>query len=152
MEQPHGDYLISDETDRLQPTVIHGYLARSYWSANIPRDVVERALENSVCVGAYASDGTQVGLVRVITDFATFAYLCDVFVLETHRNRGLSKAMLALAMQHPRLQGLRSWNLRTRDAHGLYAQFGFKPIDNPQGYMVLRFPDVYASPQPTTPA
>ncbi len=80
---------------------------------------------------------------RIISDFATYAYLCDVYVLEEHRGRGLAKAMMTLTMRHPKLQGLRSWNLRTRDAHPLYAQFGFQVVDNPGGYMILRHPDVY---------
>jgi GNAT superfamily N-acetyltransferase len=143
MELPHGNYVVADDPARLDATAIHAYLRRSYWSENIPREVVERALQGSLCIGAYAADGAQVGLVRVISDFATFAYLCDVYVLEEHRGRGLAKAMLDCALRHPRLQGLRSWSLRTRDAHGLYASFGFQPVDNPGSYMALRFRDVY---------
>ncbi len=142
-EQRAGSYLISDDSARLDAGVIHGYLTRSYWSENIPLETVQRALANSLCIGAYAETGAQVGLVRIISDFATYAYLCDVFVLEEHRRHGLSKAMLRHAQAHPKLQGLRSWALRTRDAHGLYAQFGFKPVEQPESYMALRFPDVY---------
>src|SRR4051812_6650463 len=140
LEQRHGPYVISDDPVRLQPAAVHGYLTRSYWSEQIPVETVQRALANSLCVGAYTEAGEQVGLVRVISDYATFAYLCDVYVLETHRRHGLSKAMLALALRHPKLQGLRSWSLRTRDAHALYAQFGFKPVEHPESYMALRFP------------
>ena len=147
MEQKHGEYLVSDEPGLLDAVAIHAYLSRSYWSENIPLVTVRHALEGSLCIGTYGPDGKQVGLMRIITDHATFAYLCDVYVLEEHRRRGLSKAMLALVMRHPRLQGLRSWNLRTRDAHGLYAQFGFKPVDHPESYMILRFPDVYGPPR-----
>lgn len=143
MEHQHGNYLISDDPTRLDATAIHAYLSSSYWSENIPLDVVQRALQGSLCIGAYAPEVGQVGLVRIISDCATFAYLCDVYVLEEHRRHGLAKAMLALTLRHPRLQGLRSWSLRTRDAHPLYAQFGFKPINNPDSYMILRFPDVY---------
>lgn len=156
LEQRHGDYLISDDPARLDPKAVHAYLARSYRSENIPLEVVRRALENSLCIGAYAKDGSpssakasagkQVGLVRIISDFAIYAYLCDVYVLEEHRERGLSKAMLALTKSHPKLQGLRTWGLRTRDAHGLYAQFGFKPVEHPESYMALRDPDVYKRP------
>jgi GNAT superfamily N-acetyltransferase len=146
MEQQRGNYLISDDPARLDPKVIHAYLSRSYWSENIPFEVVQRALQNSFCVGAYFSDDSQIGLVRIISDFATYAYLCDVYVLEDHRHRGLAKAMLEFVLQHPRLQGLRSWNLRTQDAHKLYEQLGFKPVDNPESYMVLRFPDIYRPP------
>src|SRR3954464_3738898 len=141
-EQWHGDYLISSDPDRLDPSAIHSYLTQSYWSKGIPLSVVQRALENSVCVGAYTADESQVGLVRIITDHATYAYLCDVYVLETHRRRGLAKAMLKFGMGLPDLQGLRSWNLRTRDAHGVYEALGFTRVDNPEGYMILRFPSV----------
>ncbi len=143
IEQRHGRYLISDDPARLDPAAIHAYLRRSYWSPDIPLPIVERALRNSLCVGAYTDDGGQVGLIRIISDQATYAYLCDVYVLEEHRQHGLSKAMLKLVMGHPALQGLRSWSLRTRDAHGLYAQFGFKPVEQPESYMALRFPDIY---------
>ena len=127
-------------------TAIHGYLTRSYWSENIPLETVQRALQGSLCIGAYLETGEQVGLVRIISDHATYAYLCDVYVLEEHRRNGLSKTMLDLTLRHPRLQGLRTWNLRTRDAHGLYTQFGFKPVEQPESYMALRFPDVYRQP------
>ena len=127
-DQRIGDYLISDDPARLDAVAIHAYLTRSYWSEGIPLEIVRRALAHSICIGAYAADGRQAGLVRVITDQATYAYLCDVYVLEEHRGHGLSKAMLAFAQRDPRLQGLRSWSLRTRDAHGLYAQFGFEPV------------------------
>jgi GNAT superfamily N-acetyltransferase len=146
LEHRHGSYLISDDPARLDAAAIHGYLTRSYWSENIPLDTVRRALHGSLCIGAYTEAGEQVGLVRIISDHATYAYLCDVYVLEEHRRHGLSKAMLALTMRHPKLQGLRSWSLRTRDAHGIYARFGFKPVDHPESYMALRFPDVYRQP------
>lgn len=138
-----GAYEISDDPARLDPVAVQAYLTRSYWSPGIPLDVVRQALSNSLCIGAYGPDGAQVGLVRVITDDATYAYLCDVYVLETHQGSGLGKAMMSFTVEHPRLQGLRTWNLRTRDAHGLYSQFGFSVVDNPEGYMIRRFPDVY---------
>jgi GNAT superfamily N-acetyltransferase len=143
LEQRHGSYLISDDPARLDAQAAHDYLARSYWSEKIPLETVRRAMANSLCIAAYAADGQQVGLVRIISDYATYAYLCDVYVLEGHRGHGLSKAMLALAKAHPKLQGLRTWSLRTRDAHGLYAQFGFKPVEHPESYMALRDPGVY---------
>ena len=142
-ELRHGDYLISDDPARLDAEAVHAYLTRSYWAESIPKDIVERSLGGSLCIGIYASAGKQIGLVRVVTDYATFAYLCDVYVLEEHRGHGLAKAAVQFTMTHPRLQGLRSWSLRTRDAHGLYAQFGFKPLEHPEGSMALRFPDVY---------
>lgn len=146
LEHRHGHYLISDDPARLDAAAIHGYLTRSYWSESIPLDTVRRALHGSLCIGAYTETGEQVGLVRIISDHATYAYLCDVYVLEEHRRHGLAKAMLALTMRHPQLQGLRTWSLRTRDAHGVYAQFGFKPVDHPESYMALRFPEVYRQP------
>jgi GNAT superfamily N-acetyltransferase len=130
----------------LDATAIHGYLCRAYWSENIPLATVQRALQHSLCLGAYTAAGAQIGLMRVITDHATFAHLCDVYILEEHRKQGLAKAMMALLLRHPKLQGLRAWRLGTRDAHGLYAQFGFKPIDHPESQMILRFPDVYRPP------
>ena len=148
MEATHGSYVISDQSERLDIGAIHSYLTRSYWSEGIPLETVKRAVAASLCVGIYTSDGQQVGLVRVISDYATFAYLCDVYVLEDHRSRGLAKAMLLFARGHSKLQGLRSWNLRTRDAHKLYEMIGFKAVDNPGSYMVLRFPNVYRPPSP----
>ena len=142
-ELRHGDYLISDDPARLDADAVHAYLTRSYWAEGIPREVVARSLANSLCLGLYAADGKQVGLVRVISDYATFAYLCDVYVLEPHRGHGLAKAAMRFTLAHPRLQGLRTWSLRTRDAHSLYARFGFKPLDHPESSMSLRFPDVY---------
>lgn len=147
-DRQFGDYLISIDQARLDPKAAHSYLSSSYWSEGIPLEVVRRALENSLCIGAYTSDGNQVGLVRIITDRATYAYLCDVYVLEMHRRRGLAKAMLKFGMELPELQGLRSWNLRTRDAHAVYESLGFKVIDNPEGYMILRFPDAYRQKPP----
>jgi len=146
MEQAHGNYLISDDPGRIDARAVHAYLSRSYWAENIPLEVVQRSLLGSLCIGAYTADWVQVGLLRVISDYATYAYLCDVYVLEDHRRSGLAKAMLSFASNHPRLQGLRSWSLRTRDAHGLYARFGFEPIANPAGYMARRFPDIYKAP------
>ena len=122
---------------------IHGYLRRAYWSEQIPFDVVERAVRGSLCIGAYDANGAQVGLTRLISDYATFCYVCDVYVLEEHRGRGLSKGMMAMAVEHPRLQGLRRWNLVTADAHGLYRQFGFASPNQPERYMERTVPDIY---------
>jgi GNAT superfamily N-acetyltransferase len=139
----HGLYTVSDDPARLDPTAIHAYLRHAYWSEQIPFEIVERALRGSLCIGAYDADGAQVGLVRLISDYATYCYVCDVYVLEEHRGRGLSKAMMAMAVEHPRLQGLRRWNLVTNDAHGLYAQVGFAPPKNPERYMERLDADVY---------
>ena len=137
-----GDYDISTDPARLDLTVIHGYLTQSYWSPGIPRDVVERAMANSMCIGLYRG-AEQVGFARVVTDRATFAYLADVFVLEPHRGKGLSKRLMAFIQSHPDLQGLRRFMLGTKDAHGLYKQFGFTELANPARMMEILQPDVY---------
>lgn len=142
-ESHHAGYLLSDDPARLDVTAIHAYLTTSYWAAGIPRDIVARSITNSLCIGVYAPDGAQVGLVRVITDYATFAYLCDVYILKPHRGRGLSKAALRLLSTHPRQQNLRRLHLVTQDAHGLYTQFGFTPVAQPERHMERRDPDVY---------
>jgi len=122
---------------------MHAYLRRAYWSEDIPYEVVERAARNSLCIGAYDASGAQVGLVRLISDYTTFCYVCDVYVLEAHRGQGLAKAMMAMAIDHPRLQGLRRWLLVTNDAHGLYRQFGFKALALPERHMEVTVPDIY---------
>jgi GNAT superfamily N-acetyltransferase len=125
--------------------VIHDYLSReSYWAAGIPRDVLERAVAGSLCFGVYDEAGRQVGFARVVTDRATFAYLCDVFVLPSHRGRGLSKWMMECVVAQPDLQGLRRFVLVTRDAHRLYERCGFTPVADPTGYMHIHRPDPYA--------
>ena len=139
----HLGYLISEDPALLDVDAVHAYLSGSYWAAGIPRDLVARSLANSLCLGIYTADRQQIGLVRVVSDYATFAYLCDVYVLEPHRGRGLSKAALQLLSTHPRLQGLRRQQLVTRDAHGLYAQFGFKPLGYPEQHMEKRIPNAY---------
>ncbi|HEY7890132.1 MAG TPA: GNAT family N-acetyltransferase [Steroidobacteraceae bacterium] len=138
-----GSYTVSEDSTRLDPRAIHAYLTRSYWSAGISLEIVERAMRRSLCIGAYDGAGAQVGLVRLISDYATFCYVCDVYVLEEHRGRGLSKAMLAMANEHPMLQGLRRWSLVTADAHGLYGQFGFTAVAQPERHMERLQPDVY---------
>jgi GNAT superfamily N-acetyltransferase len=142
-EAHHAGYLISDDPARIDVDAAHGYLSRSYWAEGIPRDVVARALAHSLCIGIYAPTQEQVGLLRVVTDFATFAYLCDVYVLEPHRGQGLSKAAMQLLVTHPRLQGLRRMQLVTQDAHGLYAQFGFTMVKDPDRHMEKRAPKAY---------
>lgn len=149
VESRHGEHLLSDDPARLDPAAIHAYLATSYWAAGITRATVERSLRHSLCVGAYDAAGGQVGLARVITDRATFAYLCDVYVLAPHRGRGLGKALIAAVMSHPDLQGLRRFNLLTRDAHGLYRQFGFVSPAKPETYMERRPASAGAPPLQT---
>jgi GNAT superfamily N-acetyltransferase len=136
------DYRISFDPADQQLDVIHGYLVRSYWAEGIPRDVVARALANSLCVGAY-DDEEQIGFARVITDRATFAYLADVFVLEGHRGRGLAQQMLEALEDHPELQDLRRWALFTRDMQPLYAKLGWEAYPHPDRLMVRDIPDIY---------
>jgi len=139
-----GDYEISTDPARLDIGAMHAYLTRSYWSPGIPLATVERAVRHSLCFGLYErSSSRQVGLARVVTDHATFAYLCDVYVLEEHRGRGLGKFMMQTVMAHPALTGARRAMLGTRDAHGLYAQYGFHaPPDDGVLMQILR-PDMY---------
>jgi ribosomal protein S18 acetylase RimI-like enzyme len=136
-------YTVSDDPARLDLQAMHAYLQRAYWSEQIPYEVLERAVRGSLCIGAYAPTGAQVGLARFISDYATFCYVCDVYVLEEHRGRGLSKAMMAMATEHPKLQGLRRWVLVTQDAHGLYRQFGFTQVALIERYMERVVPDIY---------
>ena len=137
-------YEVSTDPARLDITAMHAYLTRSYWSPGIPYATVERAAHNSLCFGLYEkSTGRQVGLARVITDHATFAYLCDVYVLEEHQGRGLGKLMMSAVMAHPALTGARRAMLGTRDAHSLYRRYGFAaPPDDGVLMQILR-PDMY---------
>ncbi len=137
-----GDYEISTDRQRIDVAAVHGYLTQSYWSPGIPRALVERAIANSLCFGVYQGD-TQVGFARVITDKATFAYLADVYILEPHRGKGLSKRLMEVIAGHDDLQGLRRFMLATRDVHGLYAQYGFTALANPSRLMEIVKPDIY---------
>jgi GNAT superfamily N-acetyltransferase len=139
-----GEYLLSSDPARLDLAAIHRYLSASYWSPGLPFEVLRRAVAGSICFGVYCGS-EQVGFARVVTDRATFAYLCDVYVLDAHRGRGLGRWLAEAASIHPDLQGLRRWVLVTRDAHGLYERFGFRPLARPDRYMELHRPDVYAS-------
>ncbi len=131
-------FSISTDKAKLNITLVHDYLCNeSYWAKNIPVDIVKKSIEGSFCFGVYHQDD-QVGFARVITDHATFAYLADVFIIEKFRGKGLSKWMMEAIMGHPDLQGLRRWMLATKDAHYLYAKFGFKPLDKPERIMGLR--------------
>jgi GNAT superfamily N-acetyltransferase len=142
----HG-LVISTDPSRLDPDAIHAYLMRSYWSPGIPREIVVRALAGSLCFGLYDGDA-QIGLARVVTDGATYAYLCDVYVLESHRARGLGKWLMDEVMAHPDLQGLRRFALATRDAHTLYHRYGFAPLSNPANHLEIRAPDIYRRGEP----
>jgi GNAT superfamily N-acetyltransferase len=136
-------YEISTDQDRLDVDLVFRFLSEeSYWSPGIPRAVVERSINNSMCFGVYHGE-VQVGFARIVTDKATFALVADVFIMEAHRGKGLSKWLLHEVVEHPDLQGLRRLLLLTSDAHSLYAQFGFTEIGNPGRFMELLYPDVY---------
>jgi hypothetical protein len=168
IEDHRGEFLISTDPALLDLDLIHNFLANCYWAKGIQKDVLARSIEHSLCFGIYdqsnanfpglakparplgelregsgAPKTVQVGFARVISDFATIAYLGDVFMLESHRGRGLGRWMMECIMQHPALQGLRRWILVTRDAHELYAKVGFTPLKAPERYMELHHPDVY---------
>ena len=141
-------YEISTDSARLEVKAIHAFLAATYWSPGIPLATVKRAIDNSVCVGAY-NDGQQIGFARMVTDKATFAYLADVYVLEEHRGNGLSKRMMEALLQLRELQGLRRMMLVTRDAHALYERFGFKALATPARFMELHNPNAYVATAPS---
>lgn len=139
-----GDYTIMMDRDRLDLGAIHAFLTQSYWSPGVSIATVRRALEHSLCFGLFHGQ-EQVGFARVITDKATFAYLADVYILEPHRGKGLSKWLLEVIRGHSDLQGLRRFMLATRDAHDLYRQFGFKELANPSRMMeILKGPPTIA--------
>jgi GNAT superfamily N-acetyltransferase len=157
MEYRRGEFLISTSRERLSLDVVYGFLTHCYWAKGIPREVVARSIAHSLCFGIYDESprlakearhgaAAQVGFARVVSDFATVAYVGDVFVLESHRGQGLSKWLMECVMEHPALQNLRRWILLTRDAHGLYSHFGFTPVKAPQLYMEFHRPNVYETP------
>jgi GNAT superfamily N-acetyltransferase len=147
-ERPHeiahrGDYLISTDPGLLDLTAIRDFLANhSYWAMGIPVETLRRAIDGSLCFGLY-EHRRQIGLARVVTDRATFAWLCDVFVLEEYRGRGLSKWLMECVVAYPDLQGLRRFILGTRDAHTLYSRFGFKPLGDPTRFLEIHHHDPY---------
>ncbi|HEY1020972.1 MAG TPA: GNAT family N-acetyltransferase [Flavisolibacter sp.] len=142
MEWTKDDYRISTDKEKINVDYVHNFLRQTYWAENIPLEVVRRSIEGSLCFGVY-QDGKQIGFARVITDGATFAYLADVFMDERFRGRGLSKWLMEIIISHPQLQGLRRFLLATRDAHGLYRQFGFQPLNFVDRWMQIHQPDVY---------
>ncbi len=136
-------YTITNDKSMLDIDLIHRFLAtESYWAKDRPRDVVERSIENSLCFGAFHGH-EQVGFARVITDYATFAYVADVFVVHAHRGRGVSKLLMRAMREHPQLQRLRRWHLVTTDAHGLYRQFGFRELESPEKHMEVMVRDPF---------
>ena len=137
-----GNYKISTDKSKLDIAVIHGFLSTSYWAEEIPVEIVQKAIENSLCFGVY--DGSkQIGFARVITDYATFGYLADVFIVESARGKGLSKWLMECILMYPQLQGLRNFCLMTQDAHTLYARYGFKNIPKPENFMAKKIDGIY---------
>ncbi len=150
-EKTQGNFLISTDQSKLDLAVIHKFLSETaYWTKGIPFATVEKAIKNSLCFGVF--EGTkQIGLARVISDFATFAYLGDVFILPEYRGKGLSKWLMETLISHPDLQGLRNFLLFTRDAHGLYQKFGFQPTAFPERIMQINRLNIYNSSSPIPP-
>ncbi len=146
-EYQKGKYLISTDPARLDIAAIHAFLTRAYWSEGIPKEIVERAVQNSLCFGVYDIETQkQIGLARLVTDLTTYAYICDVYILEQYRGQGLSKWLMECVKSYPDLQGLRRWSLVTRDAHELYRQFGFVNLVAPERYMEITRPNIYKQP------
>ena len=143
-ERIRDSFTITTDPRRIDLDALHAYLHRSYWALGIPRATVERAIQNSLCF-VLLEGNRQIGFARVVSDRATFAYLCDVYVLEEQRGKGLGKWLIEQLLSHPELQGLRNFLLRTRDAHGLYANFGWCAPANPNSYMEISRPGMYAA-------
>lgn len=143
MEWTRGEFVISTDPDRLDRESIHRFLAGSYWAPQVPRAIVDRSIDNSMPFGLYEG-GRQIGFARIITDRATFAYVADVYVLESHRGRGLALWLMQTIREHPELQNLRRWTLFTRDAHPLYRKVGFRDIEDPPRCMEIVDRGIYA--------
>jgi GNAT superfamily N-acetyltransferase len=141
-EWRRGEYVISTDKNRLDLVAVHSYLSTSYWAAGISLEIVKKSIEHSLNFGVYRGE-QQVGFARVITDYTTFAYIGDVFILEEFRGQGLSKWLMEVIADHPDLQGLRRWLLLTRDAHGLYEKTGFVRPRTPERLMEKYFADAY---------
>ena len=135
-----AEFEVSTDPARLDIGLIHGYLQTAYWASGRRRGVVERSIRNSLCFGVYR-EGRQVAFARVVSDRAVFAYLMDVFVIPEFRGRGIAKWLMQSVLGHPELQNLRIFLLATRDAHGLYAQFGFRPLVSPERWMAIQDPE-----------
>lgn len=133
---------LSTDKKLLQVSRIHAFLSQSYWAKDIPLAIVQKSIENSMCIGVYKND-VQIGFARVITDHATFAYLADVYIIEEEQGKGYSKQLMQYIMNHPDLQGLRRFMLATRDAHGLYEAFGFSTVAIPERIMEILHPGIY---------
>jgi GNAT superfamily N-acetyltransferase len=146
MEWTKDDFIITTDKNLIDVDYVHWFLTHSYWAEGIPIETVQRSIGSSICFSVVYLNH-QVGFARVITDEASFAYLADVFIDENFRGRGLSKWLMEVIISYPGLQGLRRFMLATRDAHGLYSQFGFQPLDYVDRWMHIRNPDVYKKPK-----
>jgi len=145
-EWQRGEYLISTDRERLDIPLIHDFLANnSYWAEGRSLETVQRSIENSLNFGVF-KDSTQVGFARVVTDYATFAWIADVFILPEYRGRGLSKWLMTVMVAHPQLQGFRRWVLATKDAHGLYRSIGFRELLRPERWMERPDPNMKENP------
>jgi GNAT superfamily N-acetyltransferase len=149
-ERRRDQYVVSTDPRAVDVDVMHACLTRSYWAEGISKDVVQKSIPGSLCFSLL--DGARmVGFARVVTDRATFAYLCDVFVLEEYRGRGLGTWLIESVVLHPDLAGLRRFVLATRDAHGLYERFDFAPLAKPEIFMEINRPDIYTAAQGPVP-
>lgn len=146
MEEVSGNFLFSDDRSKTDIDFVHRELVNSYWAKDIPKETVKRAAGNSLCFNVHEGED-QIAFARVITDQASYAYLCDVIVTETHRGKGIGKMLMGFILKHPALQGLRRFTLATKDAHGLYAQFGFTPLLFPDRHMEINRPGIYSQGQ-----
>ncbi len=142
LEEHRGDFMVTTDLSRMDMNVVYGYFSRAYWCEGLPRETLERAMQNSLCFGVLEGE-KQVGFARVVSDRTTFAYVCDVFVLESHQGRGLGTWLMQCVVRHPELQGLRRWHLTTRDAHSLYRKVGFTLLSKPERHMEVFTPDIY---------
>jgi GNAT superfamily N-acetyltransferase len=139
----NGSYSVTADRRRIDVDAVHAFLTRCFWARGISKELVAKSISHSLCFGVFDADA-QVAFARIVTDYSTYAYLCDVYVLEEHRGKGLGKWMIDFVMMHPELQGLRRFQLVTRDAHGLYTRFGFRPPDNPERQMEIFRPGLYS--------
>lgn len=136
--------MVTTDISKMDVDLIHNYLSHAYWCEGIQKETVKKAMENSLCFGIFQDD-KQVGFARVVSDFSTYGYLCDLFILEAYRGRGLSKKLMEAVMSHPKLQGFRRFTLATRDAHGLYKKFGFTELKAPDRFMEIHRSGIYKS-------
>jgi GNAT superfamily N-acetyltransferase len=145
MDWRRDDFVVSDDRSRLDRAAVRRFIAEeSYWAMGIPQGMMDKAIDNSLCFGLYRGDA-QLGFARVVTDRATFGYLCDVFVESAHRGAGLGKWLVSCLLSHPDLQGLRRLSLMTRDAHELYTAHGFRPMPDAARYLEIHRPDAYST-------